>query len=123
MYIKFLPLRPFAVSLLLTVGFFSACASTAKDVFKGVDRIVAVGDLHGDYDQYIKVLTTNGLVDEALRWAGGKTHFVQLGDVVDRGPDSNKIIRHLMKLEKEAKKKGWACTRPDWQSRGDECSG
>ena len=106
MYIKFLPLRPFAVSLLLTVGFFSACASTAKDVFKGVDRIVAVGDLHGDYDQYIKVLTTNGLVDEALRWAGGKTHFVQLGDVVDRGPDSNKIIRHLMKLEKEAKKKG-----------------
>lgn len=103
---KLLPIRILAIGLLLTVGFLSACTSTAKDVFKGVDRIVAVGDLHGDYDQYIRVLTTNGLVDEELRWKGGKTHFVQLGDVVDRGPDSLRIIRHLMKLEKEAKKKG-----------------
>lgn len=103
---KLLSVRALAIGLLLTVGFLSACTSTAKDVFKGVDRIVAVGDLHGDYDQYIKFLTTNGLVGEQLRWQGGKTHFVQLGDVVDRGPDSIRIIRHLMKLEKEAKKKG-----------------
>ena len=103
---SFLPIRAVAIGLLLTFGLFSASTSTAKDVFKGVDRIVAVGDLHGDYDQYIKFLTTNGLVDEELRWQGGKTHFVQLGDVVDRGPGSLRIIRHLMKLEKEAKKKG-----------------
>lgn len=103
---RFLSIRSLAIGLLLAVGFLSACTSTAKDLFKGVDRIVAVGDLHGDYDQYIKVLTTNGLVDEQLRWQGGKTHFVQLGDVVDRGPDSIRIIRHLMKLEKEARKKG-----------------
>jgi hypothetical protein len=101
-----LSIRALAIGLLLTSGLLAACTSTAKDVFKGVDRIVAAGDLHGDYDQYIKVLTTNGLVDEQLRWQGGKTHFVQLGDVVDRGPDSLRIIRHLMKLEKEAKKKG-----------------
>jgi len=31
---------------------------------------------------------------------------VQLGDVVDRGPDSLKIIRHLMKLQREAPRKG-----------------
>ncbi|MEO2183350.1 MAG: metallophosphoesterase, partial [bacterium] len=103
---RFLPIRSLAIGLLLAVGFLSACTSTAKDLFKGVDRIVAVGDLHGDYDQYIKVLTMNGLVDEQLRWQGGKTHFVQLGDVVDRGPDSIRIIRHLMKLEKQARKKG-----------------
>lgn len=103
---RFVSVRSLAIGLLLAVGFLSACTSTAKDLFKGVDRIVAVGDLHGDYDQYIKVLTTNGLVDEQLRWQGGKTHFVQLGDVVDRGPDSIRIIRHLMKLEKQARKKG-----------------
>ena len=103
---SFLSIRTLAIGLLLTSGLLAACTSTAKDVFKGVDRIVAVGDLHGDYDQYIEVLTTNGLVDEQLRWQGGKTHFVQLGDVVDRGPDSLRIIRHLMKLEKEARKKG-----------------
>ena len=103
---RFLSIRVLAIGLLFTVGFLSACTSTAKEVFKGVDRVVAVGDLHGDYDQYIKVLTTNDLVDERLRWQGGKTHFVQLGDLVDRGPDSLRIIRHLMKLEKQAKKRG-----------------
>jgi len=103
---KLFSIRVLAIGLLLAFGFLSASTSTAKDVFKGVDRIVAVGDLHGDYDQYINVLTMNGLVDEQLRWRGGKTHFVQLGDVVDRGPDSLRIIRHLMKLEKEAKRKG-----------------
>ena len=103
---SFLSIRAVAIGLLLSFGLFTACTSTAKDVFKGVDRVVVVGDLHGDYDQYIKFLTTNGLVDEELRWQGGKTHFVQLGDVVDRGPGSLRIIRHLMKLEKEAKKKG-----------------
>ena len=82
---SFLSTRAVAIGLLLTFGLFTACMSTAKDVFKGVDRVVVVGDLHGDYDQYIKFLTTNGLVDEELRWQGGKTHFVQLGDVVDRG--------------------------------------
>jgi len=28
--------------------------------------------------------------------------LVQMGDVVDRGPDSLKIIRHLMKLQRDA---------------------
>lgn len=105
-YMKLISVRALAIGLLLAVGFLSAPVLVAEDVFKDVDRIVAVGDLHGDYDQYIKVLTANGLVDEKLKWQGGKTHFVQLGDVVDRGPDSLRIIRHLMKLEKEAKKKG-----------------
>ncbi len=103
---KLVIIRAFVVGLLAAVGFFCAPGSIAQDVFKGVDRVVAVGDLHGDYDQYINVLTTNGLIDERLRWQGGKTHFVQLGDIVDRGPDSLRIINHLMKLEKEAKRKG-----------------
>jgi hypothetical protein len=28
-------------------------------------------------------------------WSGGKTTLVQMGDVVDRGPDSLKIIHDL----------------------------
>ncbi len=103
---RLLSIRVFSIGLLLAVGFLSACTSTAKEVFKDVDRIVAVGDLHGDYDQYIRVLQMNALVDEQLHWRAGKTHFVQLGDVVDRGPESVRIIRHLMALEKEAKKSG-----------------
>jgi hypothetical protein len=69
-------------------------------------RIVAVGDLHGDYSAWIDIARGAGLIDGRGRWAGGRTTLVQLGDVPDRGPDSLKIIRHLQKLQKEAAKAG-----------------
>ncbi|HET9336776.1 MAG TPA: metallophosphoesterase, partial [Sphingomicrobium sp.] len=69
-------------------------------------RIVAVGDLHGDHDAWLAIAKAAGLIDGKGRWVGGNTTLVQLGDVVDRGPDSLKIIRHLMKLQREASKKG-----------------
>jgi hypothetical protein len=69
-------------------------------------RIVAVGDLHGDYDAWAAIARAAGLVDVKGRWAGGPTVLVQMGDVVDRGPDSLKIIRQLMKLQREARGKG-----------------
>ena len=69
-------------------------------------RIVAVGDLHGDYDAWEAIARAAGLVDGKGHWAGGKSTLVQMGDVPDRGPDSLKIIRQLMKLQKEASKRG-----------------
>ncbi len=71
-------------------------------------RIVAVGDLHGDYAAYRAIIEEAGLVNARGKWTGGDAVFVQLGDVPDRGPDTRKIIAHLMKLEKAAKKKGGA---------------
>jgi Calcineurin-like phosphoesterase len=65
-------------------------------------RIVAVGDLHGDYDAWIAIARGAGVVDARNRWAGGTTTLVQTGDITDRGPDSLKIIRHLQQLDKEA---------------------
>ena len=69
-------------------------------------RIVAVGDLHGDYDAWEAIAKAAGLVDAKGRWAGGATTLIQMGDVADRGPDSLKIIRQLMKLQREARGKG-----------------
>ena len=43
-----------------------------------------------------------GVIDQDRHWSGGRTHLVQLGDVVDRGPDSRKALDFLMSLEKEA---------------------
>ena len=71
-------------------------------VWKDVDKIVAVGDVHGDYDQLVTVLKSAGLIDDGENWTGGKTHLVQNGDVVDRGPDSRKAMDLLMKIEKQA---------------------
>ena len=74
--------------------------------WSGVERVVAIGDLHGDYGQYINVMQSAGLIDKGGKWSGGKTHLVQTGDITDRGDDSRKIIDHLVKLKKQAKKKG-----------------
>lgn len=69
-------------------------------------RVVAVGDLHGDFKAWTDIARAAGLVDARGRWAGGKTVLVQMGDIVDRGPDSLKIIRNLIALQREAARKG-----------------
>jgi hypothetical protein len=94
------------LSLLLT-GTADAKARKIDDYhWTGVDRVVAIADLHGDYEQYLNVMKSAGLIDEKEKWSGGQTHLVQTGDITDRGPDSRKIIDHLVKLSKQAKKAG-----------------
>lgn len=74
--------------------------------WQNVDRIVAVGDVHGDFEAFSQLLKETGILDDRQRWSGGKTHLVQVGDVPDRGPDSRKIMDLLMKLEKQARRAG-----------------
>jgi hypothetical protein len=83
----------------------ASCAS-AQASDSATPTVVAVGDLHGDYEAYAAILGEAGLIDARGKWTGGKTILVQLGDVPDRGPDTRKIVERLMKLEKAAKKKG-----------------
>lgn len=81
----------------------SASASRATTA---APRIIAVGDLHGDFQAWMTIATAAGLVDRSGHWAGGRTTLVQLGDILDRGPDSLKIVRNLQQLQKEAPLKG-----------------
>lgn len=74
--------------------------------WNGVSRIVAIGDIHGSYDNLIKVLQNAQLIDSKLRWIGGEAHLVQNGDIPDRGPHSRKAMDFLMKLEGQADKAG-----------------
>jgi len=74
--------------------------------YAGVERLVAVGDAHGAYDRFSRLLLETGIVDENLQWTGGKTHFVDLGDFLDRGPGSRKIMDLLMRLQTQAEKSG-----------------
>ena len=69
-------------------------------------RVVAVGDVHGAYDGFLTILRFAGIVDAKGRWAGGKAHLVQTGDVLDRGKDARKVLDLLMRLEGEARKAG-----------------
>lgn len=76
--------------------------------FPGAARIVAVGDVHGDLGATKRVLRLAGLIDEADRWSGGTTVFVQTGDQLDRGDDEQEILDLLTRLEGEARAAGGA---------------
>ena len=77
-----------------------------QDTFQNVPRIVAVGDVHGDYEQFVSILRAAETIDQSMHWSGGKTHLVQVGDIPDRGPDTRKVMDLLMELEPQAKKAG-----------------
>jgi hypothetical protein len=98
---RFRILPPFVAVLLL---FALTLPLVAEHEWDGVARIVAVGDAHGDFDGYVQLLRAAGVIDRKNRWTAGAGHLVQLGDVVDRGPDSRKIMDLLMKLEGQAEK-------------------
>ena len=81
-------------------------ALPAAPAMAQAQRIVAVGDLHGDDDVWLDIARGAGLIDARNHWAAGRTTLVQAGDVVDRGADSRKIIAHLRTLQKEAPRAG-----------------
>jgi hypothetical protein len=104
--------RPVVLLVALLATFLTLsrpqAASAPACEFDGVGRIVAIGDIHGAYTQFIDVLKVTGLVDANLHWAGGKTHVVQTGDLLDRGPDSRKILDYVRTLAPEAAAAGGA---------------
>ena len=69
-------------------------------------RIVAIGDVHGAFDQFVEVLQAAGLIDAKRQWAGGTTVFIQTGDIFDRGAKVREAFDLLMRLEDEAKRAG-----------------
>lgn len=107
-------LRAAALLLSAALPYQTPCASPHKvDDYRWdhVDRVVAIGDVHGDYANYVKVLEAAKIIDARGQWIAGETHLVQLGDVPDRGDDALKIIAHLKKLVGQARAKGgWVHT-------------
>lgn len=49
-----------------------------KAVLPAVQRLVAIGDIHGDLPQIKRTLQAAGLVDSEMRWCGGSTTVVQV---------------------------------------------
>ena len=74
--------------------------------FSNVKRIVAVGDVHGAYDAVVATLQKAAVIDNSLAWIGADTHLVFTGDLLDRGPDSRRVMDFIMRLEREATQAG-----------------
>ena len=48
-------------------------------------RVIVIGDLHGDWNSTVNCLYRAGVITKELRWVGGDTVVIQMGDQVDRG--------------------------------------
>ena len=72
----------------------------------GVDgtprRVVAIGDIHGAFDEFVALLRTAGLIDAEMNWAGGETVLVQTGDMTDRGAGVRQVLDLVMQLQRQA---------------------
>ena len=78
----------------------------------GNKKLVAFGDIHGDYNAFITTLRKSNLIDNSNKWIGNDTHVVQVGDILDRKSrfDSNSsdedseflIIGLILKLQIES---------------------
>lgn len=84
-----------------------------------VGRIIVIGDVHGDIDQFKETLKLAKLIDDKDNWTGGETVVVQLGDLIDscRGVDCFKeskedkgadleLLKYVVKLNEKAQKNG-----------------
>jgi hypothetical protein len=70
------------------------------------DRVVAIGDIHGAYQEFVSILQETGLIGKDLHWTGGRTILVQTGDVIDRGPGSRQVLDLLIDLTETAPRQG-----------------
>ena len=84
----------------------AAFANGSEWELDGVARVVALGDIHGSLDKLTVLLRAGGLIDEGLRWKGGKDHLVLCGDLVDRGPDDRKVLDLVQALREDARHAG-----------------
>lgn len=65
-----------------------------------------IGDLHGHYRDYERLLVTEGLCDENLNWTGGTSNLWLMGDFFDRGASGLRCLDVTMRLQKEAAEAG-----------------
>ncbi len=69
---------------------------------KNPKPVFVVGDVHGQFEPFVKLLRHAGLVDEQMNWSGGHSRLVQMGDIFDRGPASRKVDDLLDRIQKQA---------------------
>jgi hypothetical protein len=68
--------------------------------------LVAIGDVHGDFDDFCSILQRVSLIDQQRHWTGGNATFLQLGDLIDRGPKPRQVLDLMLSLDEQSAKAG-----------------
>ena len=81
-------------------------AADASVLPVGITRLVALSDVHGQYDLMTRLLQANGIIDGNRDWAWGNGHLVMTGDLFDRGEHVTEAFWLLYGLEQQARAAG-----------------
>ena len=100
------PYRICLCILLLLLVCELALQGQAKKPAEPSGPVIAVGDVHGDFGDFVIILQRTGLIDVQHHWTSGGATLVQVGDLLDRGPKPREVMDLMMSLEKEAVQAG-----------------
>ncbi len=70
--------------------------------FTGVDQIVTISDIEGNFDEFVTLLKATKVMDNNYKWIFGKDHLVLLGDFFDRGSQVTECLWLIYHLEQQA---------------------
>lgn len=79
---------------------------TVRWKFETTGRVVALSDIHGDFEAMLAILMERGLIDDRGKWIGGESHLVVNGDLIAGEKYSRFLLDFLMTLERQAKAAG-----------------
>jgi hypothetical protein len=94
------------ISSSLDINSYDTLYLPEKSTYNNVKKIIALSDIHGQYDLTIELLKNNKVIDKELNWNFGKGHLVIAGDIFDRGDKVNEVLWLVYKLETQAKNDG-----------------
>ncbi len=97
------------IFILLSIFSFKLWAQQSRyDLFPG-DEVLAVSDVHGNFDDLILILQDRKYIDAELNWIKpknreqtGKRFFVINGDLIHKGAQSRKVMDLAIRLEEQA---------------------
>ena len=69
-------------------------------------RIVVIGDVHGNLNGLKKILSDHGVIDENDQFVGKNVVVILEGDLVSKGMQSFRTLEFVMNLQRQASVKG-----------------
>ncbi|MGI2156112.1 metallophosphoesterase [Shewanella baltica] len=98
--------RPASCGELPEPHLHTLAATVEPDTFTHVSKVVALSDVHGQFDVMINLLKAHKIIDKDNHWAFGDGHMVMTGDMFDRGHQVNEVLWFLYALDQEAQAAG-----------------